>query len=89
MNPVDIGLAFLEGLALLSAKLSEIFSALTQGLANFGNQLASTGGKGGAASAADYQQVSSGKTCHAESVKVINDRPKVERLKAQFPGLFR
>ncbi|MEN6586308.1 MAG: cytochrome c biogenesis protein DipZ, partial [Sulfuricella sp.] len=34
------------GLVLLSTKLSDKFSALTQGAANFGNQLASTGGEG-------------------------------------------
>ncbi|BCB27476.1 cytochrome C biogenesis protein DipZ [Sulfurimicrobium lacus] len=34
------------GLVLLSTRLSDKFSALTQGAANFGNQLASTGGEG-------------------------------------------
>jgi cytochrome c biogenesis protein CcdA/thiol-disulfide isomerase/thioredoxin len=36
----------LFGLVLLSSKLSDKFSALTQGAANFGNQLASKGGEG-------------------------------------------
>ena len=36
----------LFGLVLLSSKLSEKFSALTQGAANFGNELASRGGEG-------------------------------------------
>ena len=36
----------LFGLVLLSSKLSDKFSALTQGAANFGNQLASRGGEG-------------------------------------------
>ncbi len=36
----------LLGLALLSSRLSEKFSALTQGAANFGNQLAMTRGEG-------------------------------------------
>ena len=36
----------LFGLVLLSSKLSEKFSSLTQGAANFGNQLASRGGEG-------------------------------------------
>lgn len=34
------------GLVLLSAKLSEKFGSLTQGMADFGNRLAGTGGKG-------------------------------------------
>jgi len=40
------GALALFGLVLLSSKLSDKFSALTQGAANFGNQLASTGGDG-------------------------------------------
>ena len=39
-------LLVLFGLVLLSSRLSEIFGALTQGAANFGNRLASTGGEG-------------------------------------------
>lgn len=44
----DISLVLLAvfGLVLLSSKLSDKFSALTQGAANFGNQLASHGGEG-------------------------------------------
>lgn len=44
----DVSLVLLAvfGLVLLSAKLSERFSALTQGAANFGNQLAMTRGEG-------------------------------------------
>ena len=46
IKDVSLVLLALLGMVLLSAKLSEKFSALTQGLANFGNQLASTGGEG-------------------------------------------
>ncbi|HUW51353.1 MAG TPA: cytochrome c biogenesis protein DipZ [Sulfuricella sp.] len=44
----DVSLVLLAvfGLVLLSSKLSDKFSAMTQGAANFGNQLASTGGAG-------------------------------------------
>jgi cytochrome c biogenesis protein CcdA/thiol-disulfide isomerase/thioredoxin len=44
----DASLVFLAlfGLVLLSEKLSEKFSSLTQGAANFGNQLAASGGEG-------------------------------------------
>ena len=43
---VSLVLLALFGLVLLSSKLSDKFSALTQGAANFGNQLASVGGDG-------------------------------------------
>ena len=46
IKQVSLVLLALFGLVLLSAKLSEKFSALTQGAANFGNQLASKGGDG-------------------------------------------
>jgi len=36
----------LFGLVLLSSKLSDKFSSLTQGAADFGNRLAGTGGEG-------------------------------------------
>src|SRR5512135_780312 len=41
---VSLVLLALLGLVLLSSWLSEKFSAMTQGAANFGNQLASSGG---------------------------------------------
>lgn len=43
---VSLVLLAMFGLVLLSSTLSEKFSALTQGAANFGNQLASTSGEG-------------------------------------------
>ncbi len=43
---VSLVLLALFGLVLLSSKLSDKFSELTRGAANFGNQLASGGGKG-------------------------------------------
>lgn len=43
---VSLVLLALFGLVLLSSKLSEKFSTLTQGAANFGNQLAAKGGNG-------------------------------------------
>lgn len=46
IKDVSLVLLALFGLVLLSAKLSQKFSALTQGAANFGNQLASAGGEG-------------------------------------------
>jgi cytochrome c biogenesis protein CcdA/thiol-disulfide isomerase/thioredoxin len=46
IKQVSLGLLALFGMVLLSAKLSEKFSALTQGAANFGNQLAMTRGEG-------------------------------------------
>jgi cytochrome c biogenesis protein CcdA/thiol-disulfide isomerase/thioredoxin len=42
----SLGLLALFGLILLSSRLSEKFSALTQGAADFGNQLAGRGGDG-------------------------------------------
>ncbi|OHC18745.1 MAG: DipZ protein [Pseudomonadales bacterium RIFCSPHIGHO2_02_FULL_60_43] len=42
----SLALLALLGLVLLSSRLSERFSALTQGLADFGNRLAGTGGEG-------------------------------------------
>ena len=46
VRDASLVLLALFGLVLLSEKLSEKFSALTQGAANFGNQLASSGGEG-------------------------------------------
>ena len=46
LKDVSLALLVVFGLVLLSAKLAEKFSALTQGAANFGNQLASTNGEG-------------------------------------------
>ncbi|MDD5241981.1 MAG: cytochrome c biogenesis protein DipZ [Sulfuricella sp.] len=46
IKDVSLVLLALFGLVLLSAKLSDKFSAMTQGAANFGNNLASTGGAG-------------------------------------------
>src|SRR3989338_4869184 len=42
----SLALLALMGLVLLSSKLSEKFGALTQGLANLGNELAATKGEG-------------------------------------------
>ena len=42
----SLGLLALLGLVLLSSRLSDKFSALTQGAADFGNRLAGTGGEG-------------------------------------------
>lgn len=46
IKDVSLVLLALFGLVLLSSKLSEKFSALTQGAANYGNDLASCGGEG-------------------------------------------
>jgi cytochrome c biogenesis protein CcdA/thiol-disulfide isomerase/thioredoxin len=46
MKDASLVLLALLGLVLLSSKLSEKFSALTQGAADFGNRLAGTGGDG-------------------------------------------
>lgn len=46
IKDVSLVLLALFGLVLLSSKLSEKFSALTQGAANYGNNLASRGGEG-------------------------------------------
>jgi cytochrome c biogenesis protein CcdA/thiol-disulfide isomerase/thioredoxin len=46
VKDVSLVLLALMGLVLLSAKLSEKFSALTQGAADIGNRLAGTGGEG-------------------------------------------
>ncbi|MBI1174326.1 MAG: redoxin family protein [Sideroxydans sp.] len=46
IKDVSLVLLALFGLVLLSARLSEKFSALTQGAASFGNQLAAKGGEG-------------------------------------------
>src|SRR4030065_1673401 len=42
----SLALLALLGLVLLSSRVAERFSALTQGLADFGNRLAGTGGGG-------------------------------------------
>ena len=46
VKDASLMLLALFGLVLLSERLSERFSALTQGAANFGNRLASSGGEG-------------------------------------------
>ena len=46
IKDASLVLLALFGLVLLSSRLSERFGALTQGAANFGNQLASKGGEG-------------------------------------------
>ncbi|MCE5180605.1 MAG: cytochrome c biogenesis protein DipZ [Betaproteobacteria bacterium] len=46
IKDASLMLLALFGLILLSSKLSDKFSAMTQGAANFGNQLASRGGEG-------------------------------------------
>jgi len=65
----------LFGLVLLSAKLSDKFSALTQGAANFGIQLAAGGGDGlfSGVSVASY---------------ITNGRPSMEPAESIAQGLF-